>query len=287
MVTRAKIPWEPGIVRECGCFGQRCKIKYMRGSHVHKDDNMADPVEEQGDDNFSLPAPSSRDSDTEVVLRREVLDSFLSPNEESSGELVDKFDHGLENWRWKPNSPVELEKTFYLDGDSHIESIEDKCNDSRDEKSARTSGVQRTDSAVLDSEKVTENGRLRKTLESHVDKSPEMEFRHRYSNNDKLSSREEEARVIHSSEHVDELVEPEAKSYKKDEEDPSIREEASEQRIQDDHDLKSKGSRIANLLSYSMLGLLSTWVFCTWVWTPVTSLSCHLICFICYQSQSS
>ena len=201
---------------------------------------MADPVEEK-DDNSSLPVPSSHDSDTEIVLRREVLDnSCLSPNEESSGESVDKFDHGLENWRWKPNSPDPVEKKFDLDRDSHIESIEDKCNASRDEKCARNEGVRRPVSAVLDSGKITENEPLRKTLEAYVDKSPEMEFRHRYSNNDKISTREEETRVIHGSEHVSELVEPEAKSYKKADEDTSIREEASEQRIQDDHDMKSK-----------------------------------------------
>lgn len=213
-------------------------MKYMRGTSLHKE-NMADPVEEK-DDNFSLPVPSSHDSGTEIVLRREVLDSCLSPNEESSGESVDKFDHGLENWRWKPNTPDPVEKTFDLDRDNHIGSKKDKCSATRDEKCARNESVRRTDSAVLDSGKITENEPLRKTIESHVDKSPEMEFRHRYSNNDRLSSREEETRVIHGSEHVSELVEPEVKSYKKADEDSSIREEASEQRIQDDHDMKSK-----------------------------------------------
>ena len=262
---------------------------------------MADPAEEKADDKFSLPIPSSHDSDTEIVLRREVLDSCLSPNEESSGESVDKFDHGLENWRWKPNTPDPVEKTFDLDRDSHIESVEDKCNANRDEKCAGNEGVRRPDSAALDSGKITENEPLRKTLESHVDKSPEMEFRHRYSNNDRLSSREEETRVIHGSEHVSELVEPEVKSYKKADEDPSIREEASEQRLQEDHDMKSK--RVQGLqncdhiaCSYYLAGyfvfgiriLLDLFAECSATFNNLsTSWLIWLISFICYQPQSS
>ena len=195
---------------------------------------MADDVEEQENGEFSLPSPCLHDSDTEVVLHREVLDSGLNPDGEINVESVEKFDHGFENWSWKPSSPVD--NTFDLDKDSHIESIEDESTTSGDEKSATNENLGRTDSAVFDSEGIIENEPLTKTLvlESHVDKSPDMEFRHRYSNNDRLTPRDEETRVLlQNSDHSSEVVEHISKSYKKAEEGPSAKEEASEQRLQD------------------------------------------------------
>ena len=54
-----------------------------------------------------------------------------------------------------------------------------------------------------------------------------MEFRHRYSNNDRLTPREEETRVLlQNSDHCSEVVEHISKSYKKAEEGPSAKEEA-------------------------------------------------------------
>ena len=198
-------------------------------SCLHTDNNMVDSEEKQETNDLSPPISYSHDSGTEVVLHREVLDSCLSPDEEGNGE---KFDPGFENWRWKSN-PADFEK------DSHIESIEDKCSSSKDEKakSARNESTGRADSDLLDSgrnvikEPLT---KINKTLESHVDKSPEMEFRHRYCNNERLNPLDEQTRVIQNNEGLPELAEPEAQSSKKDEEGPVIREEASEQRIQDE-----------------------------------------------------
>lgn len=203
-------------------------------SHVYTQDNMADSEEKQENNDLSPPTSCSHDSDTEVVLHREVLDSCLSPDEEQgNGE---KFDPGFEYWRSKSN-PADLEK------DSHIESIEDKCSSRRDdrEKSARNESTATANSDLLDSGRNVIKEplpKINKTLESHVDKSPEMEFRHRYFNNDRLNPHDEQTRVVHNNESLPESAESEAQSCKTDEEGPVVREEASEQRFQDE--VKSK-----------------------------------------------
>ena len=198
---------------------------------------MGDHVEEQENHDFSL-SPCPNDSDTEVVLRREIFDSCLNPEDDIKGESVKKFDHDFENWKWKPTS---LENnTFDLDKDSHIENIVDKSNTDGNEKCVRNENLESTGSVVLDSKVIIQNEPLySKSLEPQVaDKSPEMEFRHRYSNSDRLSSRDEESRVVQSIDHSSEAIEPKAKSYKKVEEDPLIREEASEVKFHEN--VKSK-----------------------------------------------
>ena len=89
---------------------------------------MADDVEEQENGEFSLPSPCLHDSDTEVVLHREVLDSGLNPDGEINCGICGKIRSWFRNWSWKPSSPVD--NTFDLDKDSHIESIEDESTTS-------------------------------------------------------------------------------------------------------------------------------------------------------------
>ena len=200
-------------------------------------EKMAD--QGQGSHDFSPPSPCSHGPDTEVVIRREVLDSCLNTENEIKGETVENFDSGFEKWRWEPTSPPPVNDTFDLDKDSHIDTIEDKSTANRNEQSARNDNRTGKNPGVLDSEGIFQNEPVSKTLESHVNKSPGMEFRHRYANNDRMSSQEEETKVLQSNDHISELVEPKTKSYNKAEEFPSvIKEEASEQRLQDD--VKSK-----------------------------------------------
>jgi len=198
---------------------------------------MADQGQESHD--FSLPSPCSHGPDTEVVIHREVLDSCLNTENEIKGETVENFDSGFEKWRWEPTSPPPVSDTFDLDKDSHIDTIEEKSTASGNEQSARNDNRRGNNPGALDSEGIFQNEPVTKTLESHVNKSPGMQFRHRYSNNDRMSLQEEETKVLQSNDHISELVEPKTKSYNKAEEFPSvIKEEASEQRLQDD--VKSK-----------------------------------------------
>ena len=202
---------------------------------VSKDDNMADDVEkeEQESCDFSSATLNLHSSDTEVVIRREVFDSCSNLDDEKNEKSTEKINHDLESesWRWTPTSFVN--NSDDLDKDSHIESVVDKSTFSENEKSIKNEDLERTSSTMFNSKGFIQTETVTKLLESQVtERSPDMEFRHRYSTNERLSARDEETRVLQSNENSSEAVEavePSRKSHNKVEECPVINEEASEQ----------------------------------------------------------
>ena len=206
---------------------------------VSKDDNMADDVEkeEQESCDFSSATLNLHSSDTEVVIRREVFDSCSNLDDEKNEKSTEKINHDLESesWRWTPTSFVN--NSDDLDKDSHIESVVDKSTFSENEKCVKNEDLERTSSTMLNSKGLIQTENVTKLLESRVtERSPDMEFRHRYSTNERLSKRDEETKVLQSNDNSSEaveVVEPSRKSHNKVEESPVIKEEASEQDLHD------------------------------------------------------
>ena len=206
---------------------------------VSKDDNMADDVEkeEQESCDFSSATLNLHGSDTEVVIFREVFDSCSNPDDEKNEKCTEKINHDLEgeSWRWTPTSFVN--NSDDLDKDSHIESVVDKSTFSENEKCTKNEDLERTSSTMFNSKGLIQTETVTKLLESQVtERSPDMEFRHRYSTNERLSARDQETRVLQSNENSSEdvkVVEPSRKSHNKVEENPVIKEEASEQDLHD------------------------------------------------------
>ena len=208
---------------------------------VSKDDNMADDVEkeEQESCDFSSATLNLHGSDTEVVIRREVFDSCFNPDDEINEKSTEKITHDLESesWRWTPTSFVN--NSDDLDKDSHNECVVDKSTFSENEKCIKNEDLERTSSAtgMFNSKGLIQTETVTKLLESQVtERSPDMEFRHRYSTNERLSARDEETRVLQSNDNSSEaveVVEPSRKSHNKVEESPVIKEEASEQDLHD------------------------------------------------------
>ena len=206
---------------------------------VSKDDNMADDVEkeEQESCDFSSATLNLHSSDTEVVIRREVFDSCSNLDDEKNEKSTEKINPDLESesWRWTPtsfaNNSDDLEK------DSHIESVVDKSTFSENEKCIKNEDLERTSSTMFNSEGLIQTETVTKLLESQVtERSPDMEFRHRYSTNERLSARDQETRVLQSNDNSSEdveVVEPSRKSHNKVEESPVLKEEASEQDLHD------------------------------------------------------
>ena len=168
--------------------------------------------------------PCGGDLETEIVIRREFIDTRFSPHEESKERSMEKLKMGFEN---------ELKKldinTDDLDKD---EPVEDKHNFTREKECDINEIVGRMDFTDFDSTPsgTFKNDRLPKTFNTHVDKSPAMEFRCRLSNGEKSISQGDETGS----------VDREEKSYKKDDEGPVIKEEASEQRLYGGTGVKSK-----------------------------------------------
>ena len=206
---------------------------------VSKDDNMADDVEKEKQEScdFSSATLNLRGSDTEVVIRREVFDSCSNLDDEKNEKSTEKINPDLESesWRWTPTSFVN--NSDDLDKDSHIESVVDKSTFSENEKCIKNEDLERTSSTMFNSKGLIQTETVTKLLESQVtERSPDMEFRHRYSTNERLSARDQETRVLQSNENSSEdvkVVEPSRKSHNKVEENPVIKEEGSEQDLHD------------------------------------------------------
>ena len=201
-----------------------------------KDDNMADDVEKENQEScdFSSATLNLHGSDTEFVIRREVFDSCSNLDDEKSTEKINP-DLESESWRWTPRSFVK--NSDDLDKDSHIESVVDKSTFRENEKCIKSEDLERTSSSMFSSKGLIQTETVTKLLELQVsERSPDMEFRHRYSTNERLSARDEETRVLQSNENSSEaveVVEPSRKSHNKVEESPVIKEEASEQDLHD------------------------------------------------------
>ena len=206
---------------------------------VSKHDNMADDVEkeEQESCDFSSATLNLHGSDTEVVIRREVFDSCSNLDDEKNEKSTEKINPDLESesWRWTPTSFVN--NSDDLDKDSHIESVVDKSTFSENGKCIKNEDLERTSSTMFNSKGLIQTETVTKLLESQdTERSPDMEFRHRYSTNERLSVRDEETRVLQSNDNSSEAVEdvePSRKSHNKVEESPVINEEASEQDLHD------------------------------------------------------
>ncbi|KAJ7370372.1 Transmembrane anterior posterior transformation protein 1, partial [Desmophyllum pertusum] len=208
--------------------------EYMRFTIFTIKDNMADHVEEQENYDFSGPTASSKDSDTEFVIYREVLGRKFDSDDEMNSDLAEKFDHGFENWN-----------TFDVERDSHIESVEleDGATIGENTKSVKLENMERADTAVMsDYEEIAPKGARLKPLELHSDKSPEIEFRHRYlqqqqqqqqQQHERPTPRDEESKPLQSNNQSSKTMEPKTKSYKKDAEFPSITEADSEEKLND------------------------------------------------------
>lgn len=206
---------------------------------VSKDDNMADDVEKEKQEScdFSSATLNLHGSDTEVVIRREVFDSCSNLDDEKNEKSTEKINPDLESesWRWTPTSFVN--NSDDLDKDSHIESVVDKSTFSENEKCTKNEDLERTSSTMFNSKGLIQTETVTKLLKSQVtERSPDMEFRHRYSTNERLSARDQETRVLQSNDNFSEdveVVEPSRKSHNKVEENPVIKEEASEQDLHD------------------------------------------------------
>ncbi len=194
---------------------------------------MADRVEEQEKYDFSVPTASPKDSDTEVVIRREVLDTFSAPDDEINAKLAENFDQGFENWP----------KTFDVDSESHIESVKGKAFIVGSEKSVRNEDI-----GKADCEGINQYETRTKTAEIHSEKSPEVEFRHRclqqqqqqhHQQQERLSSRNEETRLPQSNNQSSKSMEEKSKFNKKDSEVSSIKKTASEEKLDDGFTSKS------------------------------------------------
>lgn len=200
---------------------------------------MADDVEKEKQEScdFSSATLNLRGSDTEVVIRREVFDSCSNLDDEKNEKSTEKINPDLESesWRWTPTSFVN--NSDDLGKDSHIESVVDKSTFSENEKCTKNEDLERTSSTMFNSKGLIQTETVTKLLESQVtERSPDMEFRHRYSTNERLSARDQETRVLQSNENSSEdvkVVEPSRKSHNKVEENPVIKEEASEQDLHD------------------------------------------------------
>ena len=198
---------------------------------------MADDVENEKQESCDVSSAtlSLHGSDTEVVIRREVFDSCFNPDDEINEKSTEKINHDLESesWRWTPTSFVN--NSDDLDKDSHIESPVDKSSENK--KCIKNEDLERTSSTMFNSKGLTQTETVTKLLESQVtERSPDMEFRHRYSTNERLSARDEETRVLQSNDNSSEaveVVESSRKSHDKVEEIPVIKEEASKQDLHD------------------------------------------------------
>ena len=196
--------------------------------------------EEQESCDFSSTTLSLHGSDTEVVIRREVFDSCFNLDDEKNEKSTEKINHDLESesWRWTPLTPTSfVNNSDDLDKDSHIESVVAKSTFSENEKCTKNEDLERTSSTMFNSKGLIQTETVTKLLESQVtERSPDMEFRHRYSTNERLSARDEETRVLQSNDNSSEaveVVEPSRKSHSKVEESPVIKEEVSEQDLHD------------------------------------------------------
>ena len=192
---------------------------------------MADGIEEKENYNFSVSEASLKDSDTEVVIRREVLDTFSAPDDEINAKLAEDFDHGFKNWT----------STFGQDRESHIETVEENTSIGGHERLVRQENT-----GTADCERITQYETRTKLLEKDSVKSPQVEFRHRYLQQQQLqqqqeeqeSSKNEDAKMLQSNNRSLKSMEEKVKINRK-QEDPSIKQTASEDKLHDGFTSKS------------------------------------------------
>ena len=188
---------------------------------------MADGIEE----NFSVPEASLKDSDTEVIFRREVSDTFSTPGDEINAKLAEEFDHGFKNWT----------NTFGEDRESHIETVEENTSIAGNERLVRQENTE-----TPDYERFTQYETRTKLLEKDSVKSPEVEFRHRYLQQQQLQQpqeqqeglKNEDTKVSQINNRSSKSMEEKVKINKK-QEVPSIKETASEDKLHDGFTSKS------------------------------------------------
>lgn len=205
-------------------FGQRSHNKVHASCNIYnKKNNMADGIEEKENYNFSVSEASLKDSDTEVVISREVLDTFSAPD--------DEINPILENWT----------NTFGEDRESHIETVAENASIGGNERLVRQENT-----GTADYERITQYETRTKLLEKDSVKSPEVEFRHRYSQQQQLHQQQEQqetskiegTKISQSNNRSPESVEEKVKINKK-QEVPSIKETASEDKLHDSFTSKS------------------------------------------------
>lgn len=205
-------------------FGQRSHNKVHASCNIYnKKNNMADGIEEKENYNFSVSEASLKDSDTEVVISREVLDTFSAPD--------DEINPILENWT----------NTFGEDRESHIETVAENASIGGNERLVRQENT-----GTADYERITQNETRTKLLEKDSVKSPEVEFRHRYSQQQQLHQQQEQqetskiegTKISQSNNRSPKSVEEKVKINKK-QEVPSIKETASEDKLHDSFTSKS------------------------------------------------
>ena len=190
---------------------------------------MADGIEKRENYEFSVAEASLKDSDPEVVIRREVFDTFSTPGEEIDAKFAEDFDHGFKNWT----------NTFGENRESHIESVEEEATIGGSDKF-----VSQENTGTADHERNTQYETRKMLLEKDSEKSPEVEFRHRYlkqqqEQQERLSSQNEETRIPQSNNRSSKSMEETLKINKK-QEAPPIKEPAPDDKLHDG--VKSKSA---------------------------------------------
>lgn len=179
--------------------------------------------EEKQIKDFALPNSYSCDVDEEVVICRDVIDTYLNPKVEESVENGSEIEFN------------NLDNNDDLDKYGHIEPIEleDRCCFTRDQESVKNEILERIDSDELHHtcSDTFQNERLSDILNSCTGKSPEMEFRHRNTNVEKPISGHVDTGSLQTSEHLPELVQGEEKAEDNNTDGPQRQEEGSEQRF--------------------------------------------------------
>ena len=196
--------------------------RYMRIAIFTINNNMADGIEKRENYEFSVAEASLKDSDPEVVIRREVFDTFSTPGEEIDAKLAEDFDHGFKNWT----------NTFGENRESHIESVEEEATIGGSDKF-----VSQENTGTADHERNTQYETRKMLLEKDSEKSPEVEFRHRYlkqqqEQQERLSSQNEETRIPQSNNRSSKSMEETLKINKK-QEAPPIKEPAPDDKLHD------------------------------------------------------
>lgn len=194
---------------------------------------MADGIEERENYEFCVAEASLKDSDPEVVIRREVFDTFSTPGDEIDAKLAEDFEHGFKNWT----------NTLGEDRESHIESVVEEATIGRRDKF-----VGQANTGTADHERNTQYETRKKLLGKDSEKSPEVEFRHRYlkqqqlqqqEQQERLTSQNEETRIPQSNNRSPKSMEETLKINKK-QEAPPIKETAPDDKFHDG--LKSKSA---------------------------------------------
>lgn len=179
--------------------------------------------EEEQIKDFALPYSYSCDVDEEVVICRDVVDTYLNPKVEESAENGSEIEF------------YNLDNNDDLNKYDHIEPIqlEDRCSFARDQESVRNEILERIDSDELHHtcSDPFQNERLSDILNSRIGKSPEMEFRHRNTNVEKLIPGDGDTGSLQTSEHFSELMQGEEKAEENNTDGPQSKEEGSEQRF--------------------------------------------------------